>query len=229
MLLCYRHNFLFVHIAKTGGTSVRAALAPLRRRDAWRPVLWACSRLSGLAGHRLGIKFPRHAPASAAQEMLPQDFYAGLFKFAFVRNPWELQVSSWHHLRHERPQLVAGCADFEAFLHLKLDPQRAPQYHLDVAARPQVEYVTDRHGRLIVDFVGRYERLAPDFAEACRRIGVPAPPLPHHREAKARNDYRRYYTDATAELVARHYAADITLFGYRFDDPGALADPVAAA
>ena len=30
MLLSIKYNFLFVHIAKTGGTSVRDALQPLR-------------------------------------------------------------------------------------------------------------------------------------------------------------------------------------------------------
>lgn len=223
MLLCYRHNFLFVHIAKTGGTSVRTALAPLRRRDPWRPLLWACSRMSALSGHRLGIKFPRHAPASAARDMLPREFYDQLFKFAFVRNPWDLQVSSWHHLRRERPQLVAGCADFAAFVRHKLDPLRPWQFHLDTSITPQVDYVTDRHGRLIVDFIGRYERLDRDFADICRRIGVPLATLPHRRQAVDRADYRRYYDDDTAERVARHFADDIERFGYRFDDPAAPA------
>lgn len=223
MLLCYRHNFLFVHIAKTGGTSVRAALAPLRRRDRWRPVLWTCSRLSAVSGHRLGIKFPRHAPASAARDMLPREFYEQLFKFAFVRNPWDLQVSSWHHLRRERPQLVAGCADFAAFVRHKLDPQRPWQFHLDTSITPQVDCVTDRHGRLIVDFIGRYEQLDRDFADICRRVGVPVAALPHRRQAVDRADYRRYYDDDTAECVARHFADDIARFGYRFDDPATRA------
>lgn len=222
MLLCYRHNFLFIHIAKTSGTSIRAALAPLRRRDPWRALLWACSRLSAVSGHRLGIKFPRHAPAIAAREMLPREFYEQLFKFAFVRNPWDLQVSSWHHLRRERPQLVAGCTDFAAFLRHKLDPQRPWQYQLDTSITPQADCVTDQHGNLIVDFIGRYERLEDDFAHVCRRIGVPTPPLPHRRQARERTDYRRYYTDETARLVAVHFAADIARFGYAFDDPATL-------
>jgi hypothetical protein len=179
--------------------------------------------MSALSGHRLGIKFPRHAPASAARDMLPREFYDQLFKFAFVRNPWDLQVSSWHHLRRERPQLVAGCADFAAFVRHKLDPQRPWQFHLDTSITPQVDYVTDRHGRLIVDFIGRYERLDRDFADICRRIGVPLATLPHRRQAVDRADYRRYYDDDTAERVARHFADDIERFGYRFDDPAAPA------
>src|SRR5574337_782010 len=76
MLLSLKYNFLFVHIAKTGGTSVRDSLRPLRFRDPWYPVQFLCSRLSALSGHRLGIKFPRHSKIIAAKEMLPEETFA---------------------------------------------------------------------------------------------------------------------------------------------------------
>ena len=66
MLLSIKYNFLFVHIAKTGGTSVRAALQPLRWRDPWYYAQFLCSRLSHLSGHRIGSKFPRHSRIVAA-------------------------------------------------------------------------------------------------------------------------------------------------------------------
>jgi Sulfotransferase family len=222
MLLLPRYKFLFVHIAKTGGTSVRAALERLRWRDPWYWLVFPCHRLSHLTGHRLGTKFPRHARAIAAQEMLPREFFDSLFKFAFVRNPWDLQVSSFHHIRRERPHYMEGHDDFAGFLRWKLDPARPYQFHLDTSIELQSDYVVDLHGRLILDFIGRYERIEEDFAEACRHIGIPCPELPHRRQATDRSkDYRSYYDDETAELVARHFAADIERFGYRFDDGGA--------
>lgn len=218
MILSLRHNFLFVHIAKTGGTSVRDALRPLRFGEPWYPVQFLCSRLSSLSGHRLGVKFPRHARVIAAREMLPVDLFARLFKFAFVRNPWDLQVSSWHHLRRERPQLVAHVDNFADFLRWKLDPERPWQYHVDTSIELQSDYLIGLHGELLVDFIGRHERLSEDFAEVCRRIGIARPELPHRRRANDRDaDWRRYYDDALAETVAHHFAADIEMFGYRFD------------
>ena len=69
--------------------------------------------------------------------------------------------------------------------------------------------------------MGRYERLNDDFAEACRRIGIRAPELPHRRQATdRRQDYRSYYTDDAAELVAARFAPDIDRFGYGFDEAG---------
>jgi hypothetical protein len=208
---------LLVHIAKTGGTSVRAALDRYRWRDPYRVAQFICSKLSTLTGHRLGIKLPRHAKAIAAREMLPREYYEGLFKFAFVRNPWDLQVSSFHHIRRERPHLLASHDDFAAFLHWKLDPERPYQYHIDTSIERQSDYLVDLDGEVIVDFIGRYERLEEDFREACRRIGIPFPGLPERRRARDRErDYRSYYDDATAALVAERFRRDIELLGYTF-------------
>ncbi len=218
MLLSLKYNFLFVHTAKTGGTSVRDALSPLRFRDPWYPVQFLCSRLSALSGHRLGIKFPRHSKIIAAQEMLPQELFEKLFKFVFVRNPWDLQVSSFHHIRRERPHLMSHVESFEEFIRWKLDPERPYQYHVDTSIDLQSDYVIDLHGKVLVDFIGRYENLHDDFEEACRRIGIKAPELPHKRQAKDRGkDYRSYYTDELAALVGERFAPDIQLFGYTFD------------
>jgi hypothetical protein len=217
MLLSLKYRFLFVHIAKTGGTSVRAALQPLRWRDPWYYPMWVCSKFSGISGHRLGTKFPRHARIVAAKEMLPADFFDGLFKFAFVRNPWDLQVSSYHHLKRERPRLV-GRRDFTEFLQYKLDSERPYQYHIDTSLQWQSDYLVDLQGHVLVDFIGRYERLESDFHEACAQIGIEPPRLPHRRQATDRkSDYRSYYTDETAEWVARRFARDIDLLGYGFD------------
>lgn len=218
MLLSVRHRFLYVHIAKTGGTSVRAALARLRWSDPWYWPMFLCSRFSHLSGHRIGTKFPRHAKVVAAKELLPKEFFEQLYKFGFVRNPWDLQVSSFHHIRRERPQFMGGYQDFGDFLRWKLDPERPYQYHIDTSIEWQTDYLVDLHGQLVVDFIGRYERLQEDFATACAHIGIPTPALPHVRRAADRSkDYRGYYTDETAELVARHFRRDIEMLGYTFD------------
>lgn len=216
MLLSHRHNFLFVHIAKTGGTSVRAALNRYRWRDPYYLPQWMASKLSGLTGHEVAIKLPRHCKAITAQEMLPREFYNGLFKFAFVRNPWDLQVSSYHHIKRERPHLVLPDESFEAFLRRKLDPARPWQYHIDTSITLQSDYLVDLHGRQIVDFIGRYENLQADFDTCCDRIGINRIELPHRRKATDRARYREYYTEETRALVANYFARDIEMLGYSF-------------
>jgi hypothetical protein len=234
MLLSPRHRFLFVHIAKTGGTSVRAALARKRWSDPWYWPMLLCSRFSHLSGHRIGTKLPRHAKIVAAKELLPKEYFDSLFKFAFVRNPWDLQVSSFHHIRRERPQYLGGHRGFGDFLRWKLDPERPYQYHVDTSIELQTDYLIDLHGNIVVDFIGRYEHLHDDFSEACRRIGFGRVELPHRRKAADRTrDYRDYYDDGLRELVDTHFARDIALLGYGFDPPSTdatrLRQPVPAA
>ena len=89
--------------------------------------------------------------------MLPREVYQRLFKFAFLRNPRDLQVSSYHHIKRERPQLLEDNESFGAFLRRTLDPQREWQYHIDTSITPQLDYLIDLRGNQIVDFVGRYK------------------------------------------------------------------------
>jgi hypothetical protein len=220
MLLSLKYNFLFVHIAKTGGTSIRKALWRYQWIDPYRLPQFLCSRISSMTGHKIGAKFPRHAKIIAAQEMLPREVFERLFKFAFVRNPWDLQVSSYHHIRHERPRLITHIDSFEAFLRWKFDPTRPPQYHADMSTELQSDYLIDLHGNRIIDFVGRHEFLEKDFETACHLMGIRPPKLPHSRKATdRRKDYRSYYTDTTAQLIADHYQMDIENFGFQFRDP----------
>lgn len=218
MLLSHKYQFLFVHVAKTGGTSVRAALNGLRWRDPRYYLTWPAHKISGLCGHTLGLKFPRHAHIIAAKEMLPEDYFNKLYKFAFVRNPWDLQVSSFHHIQRERPQVMNGITDFNEFMRYKFDPERPYQYHIDTSLSLQSDYVVDLYGKLLVDFIGRNEQLEEDFWAVVEKLNLPIKTLPGKRIAKDRDkDYRRYYNNETAELVAAHFARDIELFAYQYD------------
>lgn len=217
MLISHQHKFLFVHIAKTGGTSIRSALTSVMWPDTFYWIRKICNRVSGMTGHRLGVKFPRHAKVIAAMEMLPKDYFQSLFRFTIVRNPWDLQVSSYHHIQRERPHLLEHISDFDAFLHWKLEAQRPCHYILDASTEPQWFSVIDLQGQCVLDYIGRYETLVDDFQVICERIGFRHPPdLPHKRQAQARKDYRHYYSDWGADLVARRYQDDIDNLGYRF-------------
>jgi hypothetical protein len=83
---------------------------------------------------------------------------------------------------------------------------------------PQATYVRSVDRVLIVDRVLRFENLSAEFAEVGRKIFGREEPLPVTNVSRDRRDYRTFYNDATAEIVARAYADDIASFGYKFDD-----------
>jgi hypothetical protein len=211
MVLSYQPPFLFVHIDKAAGSSIAIALQPpaSRRPPArWRRRLVWLGALNRLAWYR-AVEFPVHAYASTVKRCLPPEVYAGLFKFAFVRNPWDRLVSRYAYLLnvkdHPRHEFVSRMKNFDEYVAWEIRRGKFFQH----------TYVTGADGKLIVDFIGYYERLNEDFTKICARLGMNAPLS--RSNASSHRDYRTYYSPATRDLVADHFRRDIELFGYTFD------------
>lgn len=158
-----------------------------------------------------------HAKASDAQRELPAAIFERYYKFAFVRNPWDWQVSMYHFIlsepTHSKHGLVKSLGSFERYLDWVIETSNP---YAKGATKLQKEVLTDCAGRLLMNFVGRYETLQQDFAEVCHMLNI-STQLPHINRTKHR-DYRLYYNECTQQLVADHFAADIALFGYTFGE-----------
>jgi hypothetical protein len=230
MPIDHRHRFIFVHIPKTAGISVMLALQRTRvklefnRRNVMPRLLDHPHRVAILRRLRefstLGTMtnyVEQHLPATVLREFVSDEVWRSYFKFSFVRNPWDLCVSTFYYTKRTfetSPEAAAADPDF-AYLIARSDfagyLRALPLFgrHADMSS-----YLVDDDGELLVDFVGRFERIEEDFAEICRRLQVSAT-LTHENKGD-RLGYREYYTPETSELVARHYARDIERFGYEF-------------
>lgn len=209
MLLSESKRFLFVHVQKTAGTSITELLAPY----ALAPPSARWDKLVSDLGMRRDWRrfhFRRHAPLARAERVLPPELYGSLFKFAFVRNPWDRLVS-WRayilededHHRHAR---VRRMRDFTAFVHDEAGKRRHSQWWM----------LQDAAGRLGVDFVGRFESLERDLTAVCARLAIEQCQL-RRTKASQHAPYQTFYTPALADFVARHWAREIEAFGYTFD------------
>lgn len=219
MLLSYEPAFLFVHVDKAAGSSIQIALqpfAPLKTKSRWRKRLSWLGPLNRAGTYRV-MEFPEHATAADARRCLPDAVFGRMFKFAFVRNPWDRLVSRYSYLLrttdHPRHEFVSRMKGIDDYIAWEIAREKMFQH----------TYVTDAAGRWLVDFVGYYERLHEDFARACAKLGVKAE-LPRANTSSHR-DYRTYYSPATRELVAKHFRRDVELFGYQFDGLPADAQP----
>jgi len=211
MLFSRQPPFLFVHIDKAAGSSIGLALQPVESRPKprrWRRRLMWLGPLNRLGLYR-ALEFPAHAYAIEAKRCLPPAVYDSLFKFAFVRNPWDRLVSRYayllHNEKHPRHKFVQRMKGFDDYVAWEMRRGKFFQH----------TYVTGPDGNLIVDFIGHFERLNEDFQKVCSRIGVKAE-LPR-ANASSHRDYRTYYSAATRELVGNYFQRDIELFGYDFD------------
>ena len=174
-MLDRQNQVLFVHVPKTGGQSVESVFLDLHglRWDKRAPLL-----LRPNADRALG---PARLAHLTAREYVSLDYmttaeFGQFYKFAFVRNPWSRLVSEFHY-RELEP--ATSFADFVRQSLAYTDD------FLDLARHvmPQSNYVCDRDGQIIVDFVGRFETLADDFATAAAAIGLVERKLPHRNKS----------------------------------------------
>lgn len=154
-------------------------------------------------------RFRKHADVLALKKRMPEKLFNDYFKFAFVRNPWDRLVSEYEYIRnhpsHGRHKRVTGLATFTEFIQMQIPRRDAYQSHM----------LSDKNGKLLADFIGRFENLEEDWDTVSKRIGVPLAALPHINKTRHR-DFRDYYAADSIELVAKHWADEIKLFDYQF-------------
>lgn len=217
MLISHSHQFIFFHVAKTAGLSVRNALRPYAEEPTKFKIKRPPKVKAGQPNpfYTVWEALLVHAKARDAQQELPAAIFDRYYKFAFVRNPWDWQVSMYHFILNEpthiKHSLVKSFGSFERYLDWVVE---TPNPYAKGATKFQKDVITDGKGRLLVDFIGHYETLTQDFAQVCRRLNITVQ-LPHINRTNHR-DYRTYYTERTRQLVADHFVADIALFGYTF-------------
>lgn len=89
----------------------------------------------------------------------------------------------------------------------------------------QLSWLSDKDGKLAVDFIGRFENIKEDFRTILNKINDihPLPEeidgnwdLPKINSRSVGYDYKWYYNDETIERVREHCREDIEAFGYEY-------------
>ncbi len=208
MLISESHQFIFVHIRKSAGTSLRQVLSQVALEKNNNLLYKSLSR-AGVAVDYRKYSFRKHANLVEAEKSMPSTKFNQYFKFAVVRNPWDRLVSEYEYIRcqpgHSRHKKIVrqSFADYVEF------QSKRPEGH-------QINALQCGDGRLGVDYVGRFESLDASLAHIASVIKMDFSSLPHINLVK-RADYRHYYDDALRERVADLWRADIQAFGYQFD------------
>ena len=207
MLLSYSHKFVFIHIYRVAGTSIVKSLEKCAKEPVMRRLLGQL-RVGGIVPYSRWKTFPSHIKARELRKQIPEGVYDNFYKFAFVRNPWDWQVSLYHYMlrdtAHLQHALIKSMKDFDEYIDWRVSSEK----------RLQKDFVTDRNGELIVDFVGRYESLLEDFQHVCETLKVTAS-LPHLNKSP-HMDYRSYYTSNSIKIIEENFKDDIEFFGYSF-------------
>jgi hypothetical protein len=192
-MISHKHKCIFVHINKCGGLSIDEFFT------------------GKFQGHYFIQHYKQKWPAR----------FEKYFKFTFVRNPWAKVLSQFwyrqdprYHKKHRlnHPDLYKSDGSFRNMTFL--DFVKKP---VGIQNIPMLKWITNKKGKVLVDFIGRVETYQDDFNFVCDRLEIPRQVAPHINKSEHKH-YTEYYDDETRELVAHIYAKDIEYFGYKFGE-----------
>lgn len=147
-MIDHARRLLFVHITRTGGSSIEWALVG---RD------WANIDLA-----------TKHLSASQMRRHYGERIWNDYVKFTVVRNPWDRMVSMWATTWWDFDPEACRQADIGGFLR-QLKPHPNEAYHSltyhDILDEP-------------LDFVLRYETMQADLSRMLTQCGHPDVALP---------------------------------------------------
>lgn len=170
-------KLIFVHIARTGGSSIETALVG---KD-W----WSIDPST------------KHISATAAREIYGEEIWSTYHKFTVVRNPWDRIVSMWATKWWHRSSELDDCCSFDEFIkNIKPHPHERYNtlfYH---------QILNEK-----MDSILRFETLREDFARMLNSVGADDVPLPHvekrehahyttmYNAAERRSVFERFHAD----------------------------------
>lgn len=197
-----RHDtgILFIHVPRTSGTSMENAP-------------WI-----GGGGHLTFRSFLRTGKLKAEN--------AGeLFKFAFVRNPYDRLLSTFCFLATTRPyrnskrSMCKAAADLHRMHGVEIGLEKyvalidEDWMQRDAGLLPQWQYTTGGEWNVSLDFIGRFETLQADFNFVCLKANQKATALRLSNSSR-HPPYPEVYTPAARRRAYELYERDFKVFGY---------------
>ena len=210
MILSHSQKFIFGHLYKTGGTSIRRCLE--KYDAAYKIRHWAKSKLTSKPVFNSPVA-DKHATARTIRETIGADLYDQYFSFCFVRNPWAWQVSLYHYVlktpSHAQHQQFKDFQNFDNYI----------TWRCNGNMQLQKDYLVDKQGQQIVKFIGRMENIQQDFRAICEKVGLASLCLPHLNrsvdQSKSKS-YQSFYDAKAQTMLAEAFKADIEFLQYDF-------------
>ncbi len=214
-MIIHELKTVFIHVPKTGGTSIEFALSKYCLKD------------------HVSID-EQHFKKRKIIKKIGITNWNEYFKFAFVRNPWDRLVSAYY-FKVKRTNVTKNLTNFFGSLKEKIiditnaPPEKflkkTPSLQMDVFSnfREWAFYVYQKKVNLSqmgflcdLDFIGRFENLEEDFKIVCKKIDIQELPL-EHINASDHCHYSRYYDKKTKEMVGEWFRDEIDRFDYKFE------------
>lgn len=201
-MIIHSNKLIFLHIPKTGGTSIENMLCP----KPLNPFVFNKYWMFGLVDNQ----YSQHFNYTNIQKYCNTDI-SDYFIFAVVRNTWDRLVSAYKYLYEN--------LDFEKFITNKCIALQQKRLTQTDHFNTQMAFIKNEAGKIVPDFIGRFENLQTDFDYMCDINHLKKKKLYTINKSNNKKHYSLYYTDKTRDLVNETYREEIEFFDFKFQQP----------
>lgn len=212
-LISEKYNFIFIHIYKCGGNSMRRYL---RSPSVQRPEINQLETYE-VHGVHCDIRDVKHHFYTADM----QEFYDNAFKFSIVRNPFSHLVSLYRYIRRSKSHQYHDkmmSLNFWQFLHWYVFEMMENEYPYGSNKYQYLHEFVTIDGELEVDYFGKLEYIHSAANKICQTIGISNIPFPKVNVFGGKQHWTTLYDERCIEFVNEQFKKDLELFDYEFQE-----------
>lgn len=210
MILSEKFKFYFIHIPRTGGTSVEIALNDIHHTD---------TTTFQFVNHLTKEKHPqvltttylkyRHVNQNFVKSILNnlQYDYKNWYEFTFVRNPYDrvLSLYEFYATRIWQNQSPKKFLSLDDFLTQLENLQNLGNFY-----KPQTYWIDSPLTAKV--HLHRFENIQQEWQDICKTLSLDYKPLPHKNKSENRESV--HLTDKQKETIYEYYKVDFLNLGY---------------
>jgi hypothetical protein len=197
MVFCHIKKIIFIHIPKTGGTSVEDCLSLRKKKNGY------------------GLVINKYLRKIAMQHYTIQEYNTffkntNYYKFSIVRNPYERFISEYYWIPIKNIGYKGG-QYIDDFIKYVENIVKNKHYNLTIFHNhfiPQYNYICDIDNNIIIDKLFRYENMDEIKLFLKEKYDVS---LPHLNKSK--ND-KLEFTNLQKDKIYQIYQKDFDIFNY---------------
>ena len=207
-MLDITRNLLFIHIPRTGGTSIEENLGVTSSKD----------NLYGIHIHNNINKALQHLDCKEIIEILGEDIYNSYYKFSVVRHPYFRLMSEFYwrpKLQQTKyPNLKDGYNFFKFLRQVKdlVDNKNYNEFIYNDHFKPQVDFLM-KDNKLMIDKVINFDAIDNQYRFIRDKYGI-SRGLEKLHSSNYLTGKKSILTEKCKNLIYEIYSKDFEVFGF---------------
>ena len=214
MIINNTNNFIFIHVPKTGGTSITSLLSSINKvNDIEIGGTQIGELIQTHCVNKYGIS--KHTTSAVLRKSLGENLWSRYKKVSVVRDPLKRAYSAYNFLKRwegtpQRVREIVERYDFNDFI---LSDAIIENNYPDNIFFPQAYWLCDKDNKILIDLIGKTENL-PDLIHSLD-LNLAIANLPHLINSnKNIDDYLKNLENEAISKIKSIYRLDYELFGY---------------